>query len=165
MSNKGGRVSPDYLADIAPEYAIRILPGGAKVATFRIFQFHKGSIRINASWEGGTSFYPNFNSIKVQLEYQLLHLHSIHRVFQFHKGSIRIASWEGGTSFYPIFQFHKGSIRIRLTESVSRQIVRFQFHKGSIRIQGTFTNLEKMKIFQFHKGSIRIKWHSRWGRW
>ena len=22
MSNKGGRVSPDYLADIAPEYAI-----------------------------------------------------------------------------------------------------------------------------------------------
>ena len=23
MSNKGGRVSPDYLADIAPEYALR----------------------------------------------------------------------------------------------------------------------------------------------
>ena len=25
MSNKGGRVSPDYLADIAPEYAIVML--------------------------------------------------------------------------------------------------------------------------------------------
>ena len=25
MSNKGGRVSPDYLADIAPEYALQIL--------------------------------------------------------------------------------------------------------------------------------------------
>ena len=24
MSNKGGRVSPDYLADIAPEYAFLI---------------------------------------------------------------------------------------------------------------------------------------------
>ena len=24
MSNKGGRVSPDYLADIAPEYALRV---------------------------------------------------------------------------------------------------------------------------------------------
>ena len=25
MSNKGGRVSPDYLADIAPEYAFSII--------------------------------------------------------------------------------------------------------------------------------------------
>ena len=25
MSNKGGRVSPDYLADIAPEYAVKAI--------------------------------------------------------------------------------------------------------------------------------------------
>ena len=37
MSNKGGRVSPDYLADIAPEYALVVLKFILKISHWVVY--------------------------------------------------------------------------------------------------------------------------------
>ena len=61
----------------------------------------------------------NFNSIKVQLEQQLLlHWHQL-LVFQFHKGTIRTDYFNGVLPTAQLFQFHKGTIRTDATNQLA----------------------------------------------
>ena len=52
------------------------------------FQFHKGTIRTDASMEAMLAR-AYFNSIKVQLEPLIILKHAVVSKFQFHKGTIR----------------------------------------------------------------------------
>ena len=85
-----------------------------------VFQFHYGSIRTPLT---GRIIMRQFcfNSIKVQLEPQILDIPICGTFrFQFHKGSIRTTTANKKTRGFALFQFHKGSIRtliLRLVES------------------------------------------------
>ena len=52
----------------------------------------------------------NFNSIKVQLELNILKVMQSKTKFQFHKGTIR-TNIMLRIKFVDVFQFHKGTIR------------------------------------------------------
>ena len=55
--------------------------------------------------------FAHFNSIKVQLEPEILEKNGWKDEFQFHKGTIRTQSSHGACKIHFSFQFHKGTIR------------------------------------------------------
>ena len=102
-----------------------------------------------------SSFMPNmyFNSIKVQLEPEILEKNGWKDEFQFHKGTIRTQSSHGACKIHFSFQFHKGTIRTYILPFLRRQLCEFQFHKGTIRT----ANRSTLSSLQRHFNSIKVQ--------
>ena len=98
--------------------------------------------------------FPDFNSIKVQLERIARRLCRWCGEFQFHKGTIRTELEEETRFEDALFQFHKGTIRTVI--SITSFLLFANFNSIKVQLELMFMALQTLiPSFQFHKGTIR----------
>ena len=96
------------------------------------FQFHKGTIRTNLSFDNNTTM----------------------ELFQFHKGTIR--TWPHGTSIEDDENFNSIKVQLELLVKSFSKLSIADFNSIKVQLErGEEIERAKQVAFQFHKGTIR----------